>query len=387
MPRLARPAVDAHTRRGRKPVEYWALFGAVCLAFWAYVLIAWVTGPYFHHVDPGPDTPPTYMKVALVTWQAASVPIVIGLLWFFLIRPYRRSGEVPLYGLLVLAGLTMMLQDPLSNYTGQWYNYNTWMVNVGSFVNEIPGWRAFGAPGQQSGFPIFFHLLAYSGCVLFCVWCGTKVMRAATNRWPNIGPLRLILVCFVAMVGFDFVIEGIIWTPLGFYTMPGGHWAIFPNSYNKFPFHEVIVGGAWWACWPVLVWFRNDRGETIVERGVGEMTGSLRKKTTLRLLALVAFCQLGYLVTYNLPIMMLWAPNPGTWPKAVQEKSYFTGHMCGQEVNRLCPGQGIPLLTDSWVDNQGRLQGPKASAFQPIPLDSKKLKPYQGKAFGYSTNP
>jgi hypothetical protein len=52
-------------------------------------------------------------------------------------------------------------------------------------------------------------------------------------------------------------------------------------------------------------------------------------------------------------------------PAAVQEKSYFTGHVCGQDVNRLCPGQGIPLVTDAWVDNQGRLQGPKASVFSP----------------------
>jgi hypothetical protein len=222
---------------------------------------------------------------------------------------------------------------------------------------------------------------------MFCIWCGTKVMRAATNRWPTIGPLRLILVCYAAMLVFDFVIEGVIWMPFGFYSMPGGHWGLFPDAYHKFPFHEVLVGGAWWAAWPVLAWFRNDKGETLVERGSSEVTGSVRRKTVMRFLAMVAYCQLAYFFLYNLPIITLWAPDPGQWPRAVQERSYFTGHLCGESVNRLCPGRGIPLTVNAWVDNEGVLRGPSASQFVPVPLSTEPLEPFTGKAFGTSAKP
>ena len=361
------------------------MLGAAFVVFWAYVLIRWVTGPYFHHVASGPNDPPLYMKIALDTWQLLSVPIVGLLVWRFLIRPWRRDRVVSFDGLVIPAALVMALQDPLSDYTGQVYNYNAYLVNMGSYVNDIPGWRAFGAPGAQSGYPFFFHILAYGGGVLFCMWLGCKIMGAAQRRW-GLGPIRLVLICFATMLAFDFFIEAVIWMPLGFYTMPGGHLSLFPNSYHKFPLYENLVGAFWWTAWPTLRFFRNDRGETLAERGLTEMPASVRRKTALRLLALIAVFQVGYLVTYNLPIALLWAPDPGVWPRAVQQTSYFNDHLCGRATNRLCPGQGIPLTMDSWVNNRGQLQGPAASQFTSWPLSPRTPGAYHGKLLGFSTN-
>ena len=147
-PRRGPPAADRRrrTRRShaRKAVQWWAYIGAAFVIFWAYVLIRWVTGPYFHHVASGPDSPPLYMKIAMDSWQIASVPIVGFLLWRLLIRPWRRDGVVSFDGLVIPAALVIALQDPLSDYTGQVYNYNAYLVNMGSYVNDIPGWRPFG---------------------------------------------------------------------------------------------------------------------------------------------------------------------------------------------------------------------------------------------------
>ena len=40
------------------PVKIWAGIGAVCVAFIAYVLISWVSGPYFEEVPRDRARPP-----------------------------------------------------------------------------------------------------------------------------------------------------------------------------------------------------------------------------------------------------------------------------------------------------------------------------------------
>ena len=116
------------------------------------------------------------------------------------------------------------------------------------------------------------------------------------------------------------------------------------------------------------------------------MAVSPRRKTTLRLLAIIGVFQIGYLVTYNLPIALFWAPDPGVWPKAIQQTSYFNDHLCGQGTNRLCPGQGIPLTMDSWVNDRGQLEGPAASQFRSFPLNPNAAKAFHGKVLGFTSN-
>ncbi|BBY80208.1 hypothetical protein H7I53_15585 [Mycolicibacterium pulveris] len=48
----ARPTVPAD--RPTVPVKWWAALGATVLAVQVAVVVRWMTGPYFHRVDPGP---------------------------------------------------------------------------------------------------------------------------------------------------------------------------------------------------------------------------------------------------------------------------------------------------------------------------------------------
>jgi hypothetical protein len=54
---LPRETVVEETR-STPPVKMWALFGAAWVALIAYVLIKWVTGPYFKSVPAGPTHVP-----------------------------------------------------------------------------------------------------------------------------------------------------------------------------------------------------------------------------------------------------------------------------------------------------------------------------------------
>ncbi|TAM69757.1 hypothetical protein [Mycobacterium sp.] len=108
-----RTAVAQEPRR-LVPVKWWAGLGAVILVFIAYVLTDWVTGPFFERVPTGPTDPPIYMKVAMVFFQAVSIPVGLCLVGWFVIRPIIRQRRLTLDGMLVLAFSTLWFQDPLS---------------------------------------------------------------------------------------------------------------------------------------------------------------------------------------------------------------------------------------------------------------------------------
>ena len=69
-----RRADPADEPRRSRPVLWWAAFGAFWLTFMAFVLIRWISGPYFQRVPVGPSDPPMYMKVFLMTLQVTMIP-------------------------------------------------------------------------------------------------------------------------------------------------------------------------------------------------------------------------------------------------------------------------------------------------------------------------
>lgn len=394
---LSRRAEAPAEPRPRPPVEWWALIGALFVAFWAYVLIKWVTGPRFEQVPSGPSEPPTWMEVIFVTWQVAAVPVVGTLLYFFVVRPWRRRREVPTDGLLLIAFILMSLQDQASNFFGIWYVVNSDLWNMGSFYNEIPGWLAFGEPGAQVPFAPLFHLLEYPVGMFVGVWLAAWVMDRAKKRW-GMGPAKLIALIFPVMALWDLVIEGFIYSLAGFYSMPGGHMSIFPETYHKFPFIEAFFVAMLLTPIAALRYFKNDRGETLVERGVAKLRVSNRRKVGLRLLALIGATQLVYLVCYNIPVAGYMGAKPGTWPSQVQEQSYFTDRLCGEGTERLCPAPGIPMTQKARVNtNEEQLEtrlirplnelstegaGAAARRLEVVPLDPDPPVPFTGRLLG-----
>jgi hypothetical protein len=279
------------------------------------------------------------------------------------IRPWRRERVIATDGLFVLAFLVLALQDPVSSYFGHWYTYNSHMFNMGAFTNDIPGWSAFGAPGAQQAYPILFMILAYPGAFFVGCWLGAWAIRLLKKLRPHSGVFAGILAAVAINMLFDVILEAFFWCPLGFYSMPGGHLSLFADTYYKFPLTEIPTVGMLFGLPAALRYYKNEQGETLVERGISKLNIGIKKKTLLRLLTLIAATQLIYLVVYQIPIGGYVALNPGVWPKDVQDRSYLNDHLCGAGTNRLCPGPGIPLTQDAWVNTKGQLEG-TAARFQ-----------------------
>ena len=383
------------------PVVWWAGLGALTVAFIVFVLARWVTGPYFETVPSGPSVPPIWMRSALIFWQVFAVVGTVGLLWWKLVRPWRRDGEVRTDGLLVIAFFLTAFQDPLSGLFGNWFTWNAYLVNKGSWIYSIPGTSAYGQPGAAVVEPLYAGFIwvwiAFAGA-----WVGAWVLRRATRRFPRLGPAPLIVfVLFPAMMVFDIILEGLVAIPSGLYVYSGGHFSLFPDSYTKFPLHEAVFAGATLAGLAALRFFKNDRGETFAERGIHDVRIGRGRQTALRLLALIFFCQLIPFVTYNLPSGWVAGAHSGTWPQSIQRLSYFTAHMCGAEAKSLCPRDGVPLIGNAAlqigadgsvvVDDDvaagmlgaRRIEAPGGDV-SPVPFSDGDASPFSGRLFGAS---
>lgn len=331
---------------GRPAIRRWAVAGGLVLAFQLFVVAKWVLGPNFARVPSGPSEPPLWMKLVLNGWQIASLPVLAFLLWRFLVRPWRRDGRPSTDGLLCLAFLSVSFQDPLSSYFGHWFTYNSYLFNRGSWVHDIPGWMSPGQPGKMLVEPVVFTPAAYVYVCLGLSVLGCWIMRRVRARHPGASTLRLVSICFAVMALASVVIEGVIWMPLGFYTYAGGKASIFADTYHKFPIHEAVFFGAAFTGLACLRYFKNDKGETIAERGLDELRGSPRRSIALRFLGLVAATNLIFFLGYNVGNLWVGAhSNP--WPRDLQRRSYLTDYLCGAGTDRACPGSGTVVPFDN----------------------------------------
>ena len=380
-------AADARTEKRRlQPVEWWALSGGAYLAFWAYVLIRWVTGPYFTPVPAGPTPQATWMEVVHVVWQAAAIPFVAVVVYLGVVRPWRRTRDVPFYGLVFVAVLPMAFQDALPDMTGWFYTANAHLWNMGSFYADIPGWSSFTRPGAIIPWMPLFNLIEYPVGMVIPIWLGRRLLRATLVQrgWHPAAGLALV---FGVMAVFDFLIEGCVFILLGFYSYPGGKLSLFPDSYHKFPLVNALCVAAFLTVTVALVSFPDDRGEILAERGISSITGGSARRAWTRLFALMAVTCYSFLLLYNLPMAMLVGLNPGRWPTRIQAESYMTDNLCGPRTDRLCPGPGIPLMDSAWVDSAGMLRGPVTGPLRlHLPASSAAdSTPFVGRLIGGSS--
>ena len=368
------PDAGAEAALKVKPVQIWAALGGAILLLQLYVWTRWLTGPYFERVPAGPSEPPMYMKVPLI---ANAVVLWVGLpfaLWYFIIRPWVRERRITLDGMLLVSMGLMFFQDPLLNYLNTWCTYNTWLFNRGSWSSHIPGWVSPEEPGRQVAEPLLTNVPGYAYGVLLITIAGCWLMRRIKARWPNISNLRLILVTYALAFVFDFVMEGLVMLPIGFYTYPGSIRAVSINAgtYYQWPIYEGLMWGGVQAALCCLRYFTDDRGRTVVERGLDRVRSGFVRQELTRFLAIFAAVSSCFFFLYNVPAQWI-GMHSDPWPEDHQKRSYFNGGICGDGTDTPCPNPVLPMPTkrSGYIDVDGQLVLPDGVG---IP----KIVPFEG---------
>ena len=310
------------------PVKIWAALGAAILTFQIVVWAVWIAGPNFERVPAGPDQPPAAMKIAI--WSFLSVGFVAAAtaIYVFVIRPWRRERRLTLDGMLTISFALSYFQDPLFNYSGTWLTYNSWMPNWGSWLSVIPGSLAPHHPGAQFAesplwvLPLFTYVLLPVSILI------GAVMAKVKRRWPGASQPRQFLAGWAFASVFTLILEAAILMPIGFYTYAGADpgLSVEPSHYFKYPVYEAIVWGLLWTVWASLRYYRNDRGETLAERGIEQLHAGPRAKTSIRFLAVFGAVSVAFLCVYNVPAQY-FALHRSPFPRDVQTRSYFLDGM------------------------------------------------------------
>jgi hypothetical protein len=333
--------MSASFERRFSGVKGWALFGAAFLVFDAYLITMWITSGQAKPTPPGPTPIPDWMRVEMMASQILS-PIA-GLIFFYfvVIRPWRRTGHLSLAGMFTIACTTLMIQDTWMNYSQTFVNYNSYFANLGVWNAHVPGWLSPNGNLQPEpyllGWPMYVYLVM--GWILVGAW----LMRRAQARWPQLGRLGLFLIAWATVAVMDTFFEPIMMR-LGWWAYGGGQGRLTINSgkYYQFPLYEGLTFGLAGAIWCSLYYFKNDKGETLAERGANRLRMSSKRKNGVRLLAIVGVVNAAYIVGYNIPIQY-FGLHASSWPEDITSRSYFVNGFCDAGTTYACSGASIPI--------------------------------------------
>ncbi len=312
------------------------------------------------------------MKVLLTTnmiVMCVGLPFVI---WWFIIRPWVRERRITLDGILFVSCALFFFQDPLLNYFNTWCTYNTWLWNRGSWSSHIPGWVSPESPGRQVAEPLLINATGY-GMVLILAMVGCWFMRKVKARFPNITNLRLILVTYAAAFVADFILEAGFMLPFGLYTYPGSirSVTVFAGTYHQWPIYEGLMWGAVMTALSCLRYFTDDRGRTVVERGLDQVRGGFVRQQLVRFLAIFAAVSASFFFLYNIPAQWI-GMHSDPWPEDHLKRSYFNGGICGDGTDVPCPDPSLPIPTkrSGYINTDGELVLPEGVQLpKTVPFD------------------
>jgi hypothetical protein len=341
------------------PIRWWATLGALVIAVQAWAFAHWIITGNAVRTPTGPDTVPDWMKIGVWTFQAVCVAAGVFAVYWYFIRQWRRERRLNFDSYMIIAMYLTFWQDPLLNYFQKWATYNSTLVNFGSWTSSIPGWLS--PDGHLMPEPLFFVIPTYGIVCFWMVVLTNTVMRKARQRWPGMGTAGLLGVAMAFFLLFGGVVEQ-AWMRLGIYAYPGAikSLTLFPGNYYQYPLYELVFFAATFVAWSALRFFRNDKGETIAERGLEEIRAKRGKSAGwVRVLAITGAVNVAMLVVYNAPLQ-IFAMHAEPWPEDILSRSYLTDGFCGPGTTYACSGVNTPIPRRGGLhkDLQGNLVPP-----------------------------
>jgi hypothetical protein len=332
---------EATVEKASRAIWYWATIGVFFVGLQCWIFLQWYLNGDMRPVDPGPsqmsDGLRTFARINELFW----IVTIIAVGWICVLKPYFRNGRLSFDGLLCLAFIFVWWQDSMFNYTTIGFGYNAASTNLGSWSCHIPGWLA--PNGCKLAVPLAWDFSFYFVLSAVGVIVASNIMRWFQSRNPSLRTDTLFIGLFIGVAIFDFLFEfGFVWAGLYHYGGAIDELSWFTEETYKFPKYEPILIGFLFSLWVSVRYFKNDKGETLAERGLDQVRTSATGKTALRFFALAGILNITFLVGYNVPVQFFQL-HADEWPQAIQERSYLTTGICGAGTNYTCGGTGTPI--------------------------------------------
>jgi hypothetical protein len=270
-------AEQEHPKRaiGRRPVLGWAALGVLFLALQAYVFVRWAADGGYRLVDvPGPGGAERgHQRLVDVIFPVLSAVGVVGLaLWLY--RRCRAERRLSFDALLFTGVILASWLSPLMNWFHPVLVSNTRVLGaVGSWGPYVPGWRGF-PPGMEAELP----LVTFSACstVLLGVMGCCQVLARVRDRWSGVRPWQLVGLAVVTAVAFDLSEPFISFVGVSVWSRALPAVTLWSGAWYQFPLYQLLGAGLTSGPLSALRFFRDERDETLVERGSWRLPDRLR---------------------------------------------------------------------------------------------------------------
>jgi hypothetical protein len=341
VPGFERPTT-ADVEARNTPIKWFAGLGAVIIGLVIYMWTDWLADGDAKPVPKGDTPTPLWMKICIHGLEGIALLIVAWAAYGWVWKPWKRERRLSTDALMMGAWLiTYMLADPWENYTGITYSYNANFINLGCPQCHMLGWNS--PNPNHMGEPLLFIGGMYPGMLFLGTVFSCWAMRKVKARRPQTAAMGLVGVAVLSMFIWDFALEippimagGWVWW------WGGGSTSLFSGHYFQQPMLEAITWGACWGVMGCVRYFKNDKGETIFERGADRLRMGAKGVMGVRFLALTGGLSTMMVLGYFLPYQF-YATHAHATPPSICSKSYFTTGLAGPGTDYACPTPNTPI--------------------------------------------
>lgn len=248
-------------------------------------------------------------------WVARGYEVIMAVTVAFLsvriIGQCRRERRLVFDAVIVIAGFFTLFWDPMVNwmqpnfmYSSNWLNVNTWVAQAPGVVNPTAGIMPQ---------PVFIMFIYPFGLLAFAMILNHG-MRSVRNRFPQMSNLGLLAFTYAYGWFIAFCLEAPTFLT-NLWGLPGApaRFAMFDND-HRFAWAEYITTAIVFTTFAAVRYFRDDRGQTITERGLENL--ALTTRTLVSIFATVAIFAMSMwaLLLIQIPAGLHSSPYPDGYP-------------------------------------------------------------------------
>ena len=222
------------------PIVRWAWIGGIIAAFILYVFATWFITGRAVPTNPGPDPLPEITRQFIFWIQIVVTIISLGLIWYFVIAPWRRDGQMNTTGMLYLGWLSLFFQDPMMSYSSCTLFYNSYMVNLGTWtLGSTPGWMS--PNGNNLPEPLLLIIGGYTIIGYSLIFPVLAVLSKIRERWPRVTKFQQVIIGVLCLIVLDTIFESTL-LRTGVYAYPYGirEITLFAGETWQFPMSEGL---------------------------------------------------------------------------------------------------------------------------------------------------
>jgi len=292
--------------------------GVYALAFVGVLIVGYALWTWGAWLSDGPHPVTKYRDPSSPSlWVARGYEVVMVIatvaILVHVVRGCIRKRAFTTDASILVAGFFTLFWDPMVNwmqpnffYSSQWINVNTWTGYAPGVVNPT---------ASQMPQPIVFIGLIYPFGLLGFSMVLNKGMSAARSRWPELSNAGLIALTFVGGLSLGLLLEAPMFL-MNLWGLPGAPraLALFDNN-HRFAWAEYVTTTIVFTTMGCVRFFRNDKGQTIAERGLQNLSAAARAVVaTLATVTLFAMA-MWVLLLIQIPAGLHAAPYPQGYPK------------------------------------------------------------------------